>query len=266
MKSSLRVVAITFGIACASIASATPSSTFWTPATTYTQPAGVPHLTYDTYFGEAGALQIDTGITVGLLTWPNLKIEAGLDLYYPTLAPQGQLRTLDFAQLNARITLGGSPALSVGVANVGFKKDVSDYDTLYAVFGGPTRWGSFTVGGYFGAGSEYLWTRMEGQMRAGLLASWVSRDVRIGAPGLDKIVLLFDLAAGMNWLGGAGAGVGLYFTPAIAVRTGPVVFVDWPFYFNSRLPYWLWSVQLDVDVDLVKRKGPTPAGAADTRS
>lgn len=29
-------------------------------ATTYTQPAGVPHITYDTYFGEAGALQIDT--------------------------------------------------------------------------------------------------------------------------------------------------------------------------------------------------------------
>ncbi len=35
---------------------------------------------------------------------------------------------------------------------------------------------------------------------------------------------------------------------------------------NSGLPYWLWSVQLDVDVELVKRNATKPAGAADSGS
>lgn len=262
MTRALRILVLASGLASASRAGATPSTVFWTPATTYTQPAGVPHLTYDTYFGEAGALQIDTGLTVGVVGRPKLKIEAGLDVYHPTLSPKGQLGTLDYAQLNARVTIGGSRALSVGITNVGFKSDVSNYDTLYAVFGAPTAWGSFTVGGYYGAGSEYLWTRMEGQMRGGVLASWVSRDVAVGAPGLDKLVFLVDVAAGMNWMGGAGAGVALYFTPAVAVRTGPVVFADWPGASNSGLPWWLWSVQLDVDVALARPKGAAREGPA----
>src|SRR5512133_92158 len=264
MSRSSRAVVLALAIASASAASATPSTTFWTPATTETQPPLVPHLTYDTYFGEMGALQIDTGITLGLLARPRLKVEAGVDLYHPTLGPRGQLGTLDYAQLNARVTFGGARALSVGVTNVGFKKDVSDYHTVYAVLGARTAWGSITAGGYYGLGSEYLWKRMEGQMRGGLLASWVSPDVHVRAPGLDKVAFLFDVAAGMNWMGGAGAGVALYFTPAIAVRTGPVMFLDWPGASNSGLPYWLWSVQLDVDVELVKRDATKPAAAADS--
>jgi hypothetical protein len=263
MSRSLRLLVLASGVASASTAAATPSTIFWTPATTYTQPAGVPHLTYDTYFGEAGALQIDLGLTVGLLGRPRLKIEAGLDVYHPTLGPRGQLGTLDYAQLNAKVTFGGSPALSVGIANVGFEQDVSNYHTLYAVIGGPTGWGAFTIGAYYGLGSEYLWRRMEGQMRGGVLASWVSRDVPVGVAGIDKIVFLVDLAAGMNWMGGAGAGVGLYLTPAVVLRTGPMAFLDWPGASNSGLPWWLWSVQLDVDFDLAQPKGTAAARATD---
>ncbi len=265
MKNACRAVAIAAGLALAPVALATPSSTFWTPATTYTQPAGVPHLTYDTYFGEGGALQIDTGLTVGLLALPRLKVEVGFDLYYPTFTPRGQMGTLDFAQVNGRITVpfgkGELPAISLGICNVGFKKDVSNYDTVYGVLGWGTRIGTFGLGAYYGVGSAYLWTRMEGEFRGGLLASWVSRDLQIGAPGLDKIVFLVDVAAGKNWFGGAGAGVALYFTPAIAVRTGPVGLLDWDFYWNSGLPGWLWSIQLDVNMDLVKPKPDTPTSA-----
>ena len=82
MTKVLKPLAAAALIAAASTAFATPSTTFWTPATTYTQPAPVPHLTYDTYFGEQGALQIDTGVEFGLFSSKYLQAEAGFDLFY----------------------------------------------------------------------------------------------------------------------------------------------------------------------------------------
>ncbi len=273
MKHAFRVAAVAAGLAFASAAPATPSSVFWTPATTNTQPAGVPHLTFDTYFGEAGALQIDTGLTVGLLGLPRLKIEVGVDVYEPTLTSRGQMGTFDFAQVNGRLTvpLGrtGSRALSLGICNVGFKKDVSNYDMVYGLFGWSTRIGTFTGGAYYGAGSKYLWLPLGSdtrETRFGVMGSWVSRDVQLGAPGLDKIVFLIDFAGPKSLFGGAGAGIALYFTPAIAVRTGPVLFADTELYSTFGLPCWLWSVQLDVDADLVKRKAGAGARSSEWAS
>jgi hypothetical protein len=260
MKSALRLAAATAVLATSTAARATPSTTFWTPATTYTQPLGVPHLTYDTYFGEQGALQIDTGLTIGVLALPKLQVEVGADAFFPTLTAGGQLGTFDFFQLNAKATLpegalaAWSPALSVGVANVGFEKDVSDYALVHATLGKTTPAGLVGAGGYYGAGSRVLWTGTDGEARAGFMASWVSPDIKIGAPGLDKIVFLADVATGKNWLGAVGGGVGFYFTPAIDVLTGPVFFLDRDYYRASYGTDWLWSIQLDVDFDLVKSK------------
>ncbi len=260
MKKALKVLAAAAFLAGAHRAAATPSTTFWTPATTYTQPLGVPHLTYDTYFGEQGALQIDTGLTVGVLALPMLQAEVGVDLFFPTLTAGGQLGTFDFAQVNGKLTLpedalaAWSPALSVGITNAGFEKDVSDYHLLHATLGKTTPVGLLGVGGYYGAGSKVLWTGSGGEERAGFMASWVSPDVKIGAPGLDKIVFLADVTTGKNWLGAVGGGIGLYFTPAIDILTGPVFFLDTDYYQASYGTDWLWSVQLDVDFDLRPKK------------
>jgi hypothetical protein len=260
MKKAVEAVAAAAALATAPAAFATPSTTFWTPATTYTQPFGVPHLTYDTYFGERSALQIDTGLTVGVLNLPMLQAEVGVDLFFPTLTAGGQLGTFDFAQVNGKLTLpenalaAWSPALSVGVANVGFESDVSDYHLVHATLGKTTPIGIVGVGGYYGAGSEVLWTGSEGEERAGVMASWVSPDIKIGAPGLDKIVFLADVATGNNWLGAVGGGIGLYFTPAIDILTGPVFFLDSDYYTANYGTDWLWTVQLDVDFDLRKAK------------
>lgn len=260
MKKVIEGAAVAAVLAWAAAASATPSTTFWTPATTYTQPGGVPHLTYDTYFGERGALQIDTGLTVGVLSLPKLQAEVGVDLFFPTLTASGQLGTFDFAQVNGKLTLpegalaSWSPGLSVGIANAGFEEDVSDYHLVHATVGKTTPVGLVGVGGYYGAGSKALWTGSRGEERAGFMASWVSPDVKIGAPGLDKVVFLADASTGRNWLGAVGGGIGLYFTPSIDLLTGPVFFLDQDLYRASVGTDWLWSVQLDVDVDVVKRK------------
>jgi hypothetical protein len=254
MKKALVVALAT--VAAPLAAYATPSTTFWTPATTYTQPVGVPHLTYDTYFSEKNAMQIDTGIEVGVLNLPLLQAEVGADFFYPGY-------TTDFFQLNGKVTLpesalaSWSPALSLGIANAGFEKDVSDYHLLHATVGKTTPVGLLGVGGYYGAGSKLLWTNSDGkEERAGFMASWVSPDINLDLPGLKKVIFLADVATGKNWLGGVGGGLGVYFTPAIDVLTGPVFFFDQGFYNAANGGNgndWMWTFQLDVDFELMKK-------------
>jgi hypothetical protein len=84
MRKALQAIATSAMLATATVAGATPSTTFWTPATTYTQPFLVPHITYDTYFAEKSSLQIGLGLTVAVLALPKLQAEVGVDVFYPT--------------------------------------------------------------------------------------------------------------------------------------------------------------------------------------
>ena len=55
----------------------------WSPATTYIQPFGVLHITYDTYFRENALYPIDTGLEVGILPFDKLQMEVGFDFFMP---------------------------------------------------------------------------------------------------------------------------------------------------------------------------------------
>jgi hypothetical protein len=106
------------------------------------------------------------------------------------------------------------------------------------------------VGGYYGAGSEFLWTNSEGKVeRGGVMATWTSPDIVINKPGLNKIIFLADYASGKNWFGAVGGGIGLYFTPTIDILTGPVYFTDYALYKGGFGTNFMWTVQLDVDID-----------------
>ena len=61
-------------------------------------------------------------------------------------------------------------------------------------------------------------------------------------------MLAADYASGKNGFGGGGVGAAIYFTPAIALLTGPVLLVD-----GAYATDLMWSVQLDVDVELLKK-------------
>lgn len=254
MKKALKAALAALMLSTATSAMATPSTTYWTPATTYVQPYLVPHLTYDTYFGEPGAYPIDTGITIGVLPFERLQGEVGFDLLYPGNTQNG-------FQLNGKLAVPeGSfgeyfPGISLGVTNVGFKKDVSDLYTFHG-FVAKTfpRIGNIGVGGYYGAGSKVLWTGTDGVKRAGAMAAWSSPDINVNLQGLNKIVLVADVMTGKNVLGAGGPGIYFYFTPAIDVLVGPVFFFDKALQPGSAS--MLWTVQLDVDFDLRK---PAPA-------
>jgi hypothetical protein len=260
MKKSLKVAVAAVALTASQAALATPSTVVWTPATTYTQPYLVPHLTYDTYVAEKGMLQNTYGLTMGVINSEKVQGELGFDLFYPGL-------TKDYLQLNGKLTLvegvlaAWAPGLSVGVANLGFKKDVSDYGLVHATLGKTIgAAGTIGVGGFYGSGSKLLWTGSSGSVaRGGLQASYTSPDINLNLTGLKKIVLAADVSTGKTWFGAVAGAVTFYFTDAVSVLTGPVFFLDKDLYQGAYGSGSMWTVQLDVDFDLRPPAPPAPA-------
>ena len=260
MKKTLAAATVVALLVTAQRAHATPSTVFWTPATTYTQPFLVPHLTYDTYVSERSDLQNDYGLTIGVLPGTKVLGEVGVDFFLPTFTAAGNFGLFDFTQLNAKVTLAEDgytkwqPGLSVGIMGVGFESDVSDYHLLHGSLGKAFSLGTVAVGGYYGLGSEVLWTGSDGEARGGFMASYTSPDLVVGLPGLNKLVFGADLATGKNWFGAAGGGVALYFTPSVSLLTGPVFFLDGDYADATYGTDFMWTFQLDVDIDLARKK------------
>ncbi len=259
MKPLSKTLAVGALLLCARAAQATPSTTFWTPATTYVQPYLVPHITYDTYVAEKGAFQNDYGLTVGVLPFEKLQGEVGIDSFMPGLAR-------DNLYLNGKLVVpegafgDAVPGVSFGIMGVGLKKDVSDFDILHLEVGKtfPVI-GNLVLGGYHGLNDKLLVSSDGKKEQSGLMAAWTSPDVVLNLPGLTKINFMADVQTGKNAFGAWGAGIGLYFTPAIDILTGPVFFFDQAatvqlpgpgFAPGTARPSMLWTVQLDVDFDL----------------
>jgi hypothetical protein len=249
-------------LTAATAAHATPSTTFWTPATTYVQPYLVPHLTYDTYFGESGSYPVDTGIEVGFLPFEKVQGELGFDLNFGP----GLVYTKTAFLLNAKLGLTEGafgewfPGISAGIYGVGLQSDKNkpgqnNYNVLHAEIGktfGPI--GTFTVGFYSGNGDLLVDVKKDLTVKkdaSGFMGAYLSPDVAVGLPGLNKVNFFADLQTGNSALGAWGAGIGLYFTPAIDVLTGPI------FFLNERTQpggaKMFWTVQLDVDVELLAK-------------
>src|SRR3989339_781222 len=121
------------------IASATPSTTYWTPATTDIQGFGILHFGVDNYFtvfrkgkDGAGDFATDAGLTIGVLPFEKLQMEVGIDFLEPTDHP---------IFLNAKIgtpegsLFNGSPALNLGIFNVGTKKDETNQNIVFGLVG-----------------------------------------------------------------------------------------------------------------------------------
>ena len=243
------------------IVSATPSTTYWAPSVATCQGKYLPHVTYDTYYGKgtpipAGvapatgitAYPIDTGLTMGVLPWDKFQAEVGYDALLPSTDPV-------FFFLNGKICtpesslFKGSPAISFGFYNVGFKKDVTDYNVMHLMFQK-----SLPVGGYVSAGlyhgmSDVLFTNSDGKIvKTGAMVGWSSPDIKVGLKGLQKIDVIADVQTGKNALGAGGFGATIYFNDYVDLIVGPV------FYFDSALQpggaTHLWTTQLDIDIPL----------------
>jgi hypothetical protein len=232
-------------------AHATPSTTFWAPSTPYMQPFKVLHVTYDTYFGSSSLYPIDTGLTMGVLPGQKIQAEVGFDLFYSTIANGEGVEAP--VVLNAKlgapedVYFKGQPAWSAGIYGVGFEDNVNDQDILHFMLGKTfASIGMPSVGVYYGLNEDLFRSASGEDERFGIMAGWTSPGIDVAL--IDKLVLCADVQTGNNAVGGGGAGVYFYFTPAISLETGPV------FFFEPELQPggsdWMWSVQLDVDLDL----------------
>jgi hypothetical protein len=269
MKKALKAAAVITLLASATAAQATPSTTFWTPATTYVQPYLVPHITYDTYVGEQAAIQNDYGLTMGFLPFEKLQGEIGVDVFLPGIVNAntgGHTTVGDNTYLNLKLGLPENayapwqPGVSVGIQNVGFAKDYSDYNHLHGEVGKTFDGiGNFTVGGYYGL-NKNLYKNLDGTAnQAGFMASYTSPDINLNLIGLNKLTVIADYASGNNVFGAYGGGLSIFFTPAIDIITGPVWFNDKNLARATFGSDFFWTVQLDVDIDFHKAPPPAPA-------
>ena len=147
----------------------------------------------------------------------------------------------------------GSPALSAGIYNVGFKTGLTDYNVLHFMAQKSIHGGGYVAAGlYHGLGNEALFTNSEGNVvRTGALAGFFSPDINVGVKGLKKVNLTADVQTGQNVLGAGGVGLYVYFTDAIDLLTGPVFFFERALQPGGRR--MLWTLQLDVDVPLGRK-------------
>ena len=233
-------------------AGATPSSTFWTPATPYVQPFGVLHVTYDTYFGSEATYPVDFGLTMGVINSQKVQMELGFDFLYPTYSAG---EPMDFPiLLNGKIgspegaLFKDAPGWSAGFYAVGFEKDVTDYNAFHGEIGKTfPKVGSLTVGGYYGM-NENLFRSVAGDdQRGGFMAAWTSPSIDVAR--IDHINFAWDVQTGENVVGATGGGICLYLTPAVSILTGPTFFFD-----EGLQPGgagMMWSIQLDADVSFL---------------
>lgn len=233
-----------------SLLMATPSTVYWTPCTTYFQPFLKGHIGYDTYVRENSMLANDYGFTIGVLPFEKLQAEIGYDALLPVASPA---TFKDANYLNAKIGWSENTLLpvgfSAGIFNVGFDKNITDYDVMYAVIGKTfDNIGTIAVGGY--SGNKKLLIDDNGNAdNNGFMASYTS-------PTLGKVILCADYMSGNNALSAWGAGVYYYFADNVTLLTGPVFPLSKQFAGSAKM---MWTLQLDIDFDIVP---PTPAPAS----
>jgi hypothetical protein len=245
-KSEFLLVATASCLLGISAAHATPSSTFWTPCTTDVQPFGTAHITYDTYFTvgrsgtKASAFPIDLGLTGGVLPFKELNMEVGFDVLEPLDDPyffNAKLGTPEGSLFN------GSPALNVGIFDVGTHPGVNDYDIVDFLVGKtlPRDLGRVFAGAYYG--SNTLRSSSRELQNVGWMVGYDRGfcSVKQGEKEFKRFVVAADYASGKNFIGGGGVGLYVYFTPTIDLLTGPVWFNDARMNGDFK-----WTVQLDI--------------------
>lgn len=263
MKKAAAILAVAIGMIFAGEldkAFATPSTTYWTPSTSDIQPYGVWHLGIDNYFtiptkaGETGSLPTDVGITVGVLPYEKIQLEIGIDLLEPTTEPAEPLYFNAKLGTPENALFEGSPALNIGIFNVGTKRgDVAgrtDQDIVHAMVGKtlPMNLGRLHIGGYIG-NDKVLIDKNGKKDNSGIMVGYDKgfMPVKDGKDEYNKWVFAADYASGKNTIGGGGFGMYYYFTKDISLLTGPVWFNEPAVVAGNGNIKWVWTTQLDIN-------------------
>jgi len=233
----------------AGLVQATPSTTYWTPATTDIQGYRVLHIGVDDYFtvfkkGDSkGNFPTDVGLTLGVLPFDKIQAEIGADLLEASDDPW---------YFNAKIGspegawFTNSPAVNVGVFNVGTKKNVTDQNVFDVVIGKTIPvLGRLFLGGYIG-NRKALVNGDDDSDNKGFMVGFDHGFLPVKDKTGDeynRVVIAGDWASGKNAIGGGGVGAYYYFGKNLSLLTGPVFFND-----KAINGEWKWTTQLDINI------------------
>jgi hypothetical protein len=144
----------------------------------------------------------------------------------------------------------GSPGISFGFYNVGFKKDVTGYNVAHLMFQKAFPGGSgYVAAGFYHGMSDVLLTNSDGEIvKTGAMIGVFSPDIPVGIKGLKKLNLTADVQTGKNVLGGGGVGLYFYFTDTVDLLIGPVWYTDRN--LQPGASKYLWTTQIDIDIPL----------------
>lgn len=202
------------------LAIATPSTQIWSPSTDI-QPYSVWHLTSDTYVrtSKAGAITnnvYDAGLTVGVLPFEKIQLEAGFD-YMETGTNSPADRNPMY--LNAKLgtpensLAAGSPALAIGGFNFGTRAGLTTQNIAYALAAKTLlALGRFSAGYY--RGSRRVLVDESGRpANDGVILTWDRTMSEIS----DKLWFAVDYASGKSANGALNIGFAWSFAKNVSV-------------------------------------------------
>lgn len=214
----------------------TPSTQIWIPSTDFQKWKSM-HLGIDNYLrtskieGVRGAAMFDMGLTTGLLPFEKVQGEIGIDYLY-----MGDNIYDDHPiYLNAKIGMPegamfkGSPAIAAGLFNFGLKKDLTNYNILYAEISKTIPvLGRLSVG-YYKGNSKLLVDENLEKSSEGILLSWDRTMSEIS----DKLWVAVDYQGGKNYLGALNMGVAWSFSKNVSVIFGYDIYNNKKAYYNT---------------------------------
>jgi hypothetical protein len=230
---------------------ATPSTQIWIPSTDI-QAFKTFHLGIDNYIrtqkvdGVRGSTIYDMGLTAGVLPFKKIQAEVGADF----LSMSDNVYDDDPMYFNIKVAMPegsmfkGSPALAVGMYNIGTKKNLTNYDIVYGLIAETIPIvGRLSVGYYYG--NEKLLIDENGKKYPGGLLVSLDRSMTEIS---DKLWIGIDYQGGMNYLGALSFGASWNFSKNVSVIFG------YDFYNNHKALYnslntnaQTFTTQLDIN-------------------
>jgi hypothetical protein len=214
----------------------TASTQIWIPSPDF-QKWKTVHLGIDSYLrtskteGIRGAGITDLGLTTGLLPFDKFQGEIGVDYLY-----MGDSNYDDYPiYFNAKIgfpenaLFKNSPAVALGAYNVGLKKNLTDYNIVYALIAKTIPFAGRISIGYYTGNEKILVDENLKKANSGILLSWDRTFSEIS----DKLWLAVDYQGGENYLGALNFGAAWSFSKNVSVIVGYDIYNNKDAYYNT---------------------------------
>lgn len=231
---------------------ATPSTQIWIPSTDI-QKFKTFHLGIDNYIrtqkynGNRGAGIYDFGLTAGILPFKKLQAEIGVD--YISMGDSLYDDYPIYMNLKLGIPEGimfsHSPAISIGVYNLGIKKNLTNYNIMYGLVAETIPIIGRLSAGYYLGNNKILLDEKGNKASTGFLLSWD----RVMSEISDKLWFAIDYQGGKNYLGALNFGLSWTFSDNVSVIFGYDIYNNSKVLYNSKdVNVKSFTTQLDINL------------------